>query len=81
MFSSVTYHFMFSISFFCSSADDGGNEDEGMIRLMLDHTPDCSPLRGNSGTASTPAIMSMEDDDTSDQELVSKRISNAGTNV
>lgn len=55
-------------------SDEGGGEDEVQMRNHGDQTPDVSPLRGNTGPqSSTPVgqnIMSMEDDDTSDQELV-----------
>lgn len=56
---------------------DDGNEEDVQLRSYGDHTPDVSPLRGSIGPhASTPigqSIISMEDDDTSDQELVSIR--------
>lgn len=55
--------------------DDGNTiEDDVHLRFHGDQTPDVSPLRGSVGPhASTPVlqnIMSMEEDDTSDQELV-----------
>ncbi|KAK6619065.1 hypothetical protein RUM44_003447 [Polyplax serrata] len=53
--------------------DEGGGEDEVQIRSHGDQISEVSPLRGSIGPqTSTPIgqnIMSMEDDDTSDQEL------------